>query len=101
MHGFCSDELSRVVPTLVGLPKPHEATRGTICCVHMSGGEPELRCLAGADGRCCLMMLRSTSSAEISAAFSQRLVGGGGAGPPRVVLVIGGYILSVHFRNAC
>jgi hypothetical protein len=26
MHGFCSDELSRVVPTLVGLPKPHEAT---------------------------------------------------------------------------
>ena len=34
--------------------------------------------LAGSDGRCCLMMLRSTSSAEISAAFSQRLVGGGG-----------------------
>jgi hypothetical protein len=33
MHGFCSDELSRVVPTLVDLPKPHEAT---ICWVRMS-----------------------------------------------------------------
>ena len=26
MHGFRSDELSRVVPTLAGLPETHEAT---------------------------------------------------------------------------